>query len=170
MAIAITKVYKEHFSAARFVGKCYTNDDRKNGSFGFYWDEWNKSGRWGELDKIQKAGNDDDYFGLMTCDEQGNGFQYWIGRMFPPGASVPEGFSGVDLPEGDVGICWIYGSAENGELFGEGPHKLCLEKLKEKGLNNGGTKQMWFFERYNNGRFMKKDEKGNVILDYGVYL
>ena len=41
MSIEITKVYKEHFPALRFIGTCYTNEDRDSaGSFGKQWDEW----------------------------------------------------------------------------------------------------------------------------------
>ena len=29
---------------------------------------------------------------------------------------------------------------------------------------------VWWFERYNNSRMSKEDEKGNVILDYGMYI
>jgi predicted transcriptional regulator YdeE len=172
MAIEIKRVYKEHMPAIRFIGKRYTNEDRKNGNFGIYWEEWRQKGWWHELAKVQETENMDNYIGLMGCDEKGNGFQYWIGWMFPQNTSVPENFSYVDIPESDVGICWIYGKAENGEIYGEGPHNLCLKKLKENGMNNEGkeSKWSWFIERYNEERFMKKDENGNVILDYGVYL
>jgi hypothetical protein len=37
MAVEIKKVYKEHLPAVRFIGKCYTDKDRVNGSFGAKW-------------------------------------------------------------------------------------------------------------------------------------
>ena len=37
MPIEVTKVYQEPFPALRFIGKRYTNDDRKDGGFGVQW-------------------------------------------------------------------------------------------------------------------------------------
>ena len=121
--------------------------------------------------------NDDAYHGLMTVDSEvpnGN-FTYWIGILFPANTEEPEGFCCLDLPEGDVGIAWIYGSEQNGEIYGEKPHKACYEKLREDGrgdlnTNAGGKNTLVFFERYNCPRYTTPDEKGNVILDYGFYL
>jgi predicted transcriptional regulator YdeE len=115
--------------------------------------------------------------GLMSCGE-GNidDFQYWIGMMLPEYAKVPDGFSYIDIPEGDVGVCWIYGNETNGEIYGQTAHELCVKKLKENDMENirddfgKGVKWNWFFERYNSPRFTNKDEKGNVILDYGIYI
>jgi hypothetical protein len=176
MAIEIKKVYKEHLPAVRFIGKCYTNDDRKNGSFSIYWDEWFQKGLFNELEKLPQLKNvDNGYLGLMGCSENGNDFQYWIGMMLPENTSVPDGFSYIDIPEGYVGICWIYGRGDNGEIFGENAHNLCIKKLKENEMKEirkdfKETKWHWFFERYNCPRFTEKDDKGNVILDYGVYI
>jgi hypothetical protein len=40
----------------------------------------------------------------------------------------------VDIPESDVGICWIYGNENSGEIYGENAHKLCMQKLKENSM------------------------------------
>ena len=52
MSIEITKVYKEHFPALRFIGTCYTNEDRDSaGGFGKQWDEWMNNDRFSKLDR-----------------------------------------------------------------------------------------------------------------------
>jgi hypothetical protein len=176
MAIEIKKVYKEHFPAVRFIGKCYTDKDRVNGMFGACWEKWFQNGWFGELEKLPQLKNfENGTFGLMGDDGEMGGFQYWIGMMFPEGIKVPEGFEYIDIPEGDVGICWVYGNGDTGEVFKN--EQLCFKKLKENGMGDirldfkGSEKKWeWYFERYNDPRFMKKDEKGNIILDIGFYI
>lgn len=179
MAANIIKVCKEHLPSLRFIGKCYTATDRGiDEGFGNKWGEWFENGWFNELEKL---GNLQDvetgYIGLMGCSEKDNSFQYWIGIFLPENTTVPENYEFIDIPESEVGVCWIHGQADNGELFGLEPHNMCLSKLQE---NNIGTyrdgfkgekeKWWWFFERYNCPRFTTPDENGKVILDYGIYL
>jgi hypothetical protein len=98
--------------------------------------------------------------------------------MLPENTVVPDGFSYVDIPESDVAICWIYGSDETGEIYDA--HQLCIEKMF--GTEDGWWNKIrndfkgkdrdwcWWFERYSDTRMSKPDEKGNVILDYGMYM
>ena len=179
MAFEIVKCYKEQFPALRLIGKRYTDDDRdENSSFGAKWDEWQAKG-WFET--IRKNANpsdaiDNGTYGLMTINSENHSdFAYWIGNLFPAGTPVPEGFESLDLPENEIGMSWIYGSSDNGEIFGGEPHQACYEKLCENGwgdlnVNAGGEKVLVFFERYNCPRFTTPDEKGNVVLDYGFLL
>ncbi|MCI8440938.1 MAG: hypothetical protein HFG27_00185 [Provencibacterium sp.] len=92
-------------------------------------------------------------------------FEYWIGLLFPEDTAVPPGYHSVAIAAGDYGICYIYGSEQNGDIYGEQPHCLCPDSLREHGwrYRQGG----WVFERYNFPRFTTPDESGNVILDYG---
>ena len=179
MAIEIVRVYREHFPALRFIGKCYTNADRDSaGGFGSQWGKWFEKGWFDELAKLSVLqGVESGSLGFMGCGENENSFQYWIGFFFPENTPVPEGFSSVDVPAGDVGVCWIKGNAETRELYGEVPHNMCMEKLKENGMGvlrdnlKGGTEKWhWFFERYNCQRFTEKAADGTVILDYGMYI
>jgi hypothetical protein len=183
MAFEIIKTFKTRYSAMRLIGKRYTDDDRVNGSFGAQWGEWHQNGWFGALEKSAKPVDGDfGYFGLMTfrADHQSlppeeNGFAYWIGILFPPGTPAPDGFDYLDLPESDVGVSWIYGSSENGEIYGSEPHsaayqRLCGNGWSELDANAGGEKLLVFFENYTCPRFTKPDGKGNVILDYGFYL
>jgi len=183
MAFEIIKTYKERFPSLRLIGKRYTDDDRVDGSFGAKWGEWHQKGWFGELESAANpAEGEYGYLGLMTfrtdhqeLSPEENGFIYWIGIFFPPETPVPNGFDYLDLPESDVGINWIYGNGENGEIYGAEPHsaayqKLCDNGWGELGQNAGGEKLIVFFENYTCPRFTTPDDQGNVILDYGFYL
>jgi len=184
MAIEIKKVFKKHLPSVRFIGKMYTDKDRVNGSFGKYWCDWHENGWLKELKKLPQIDNIDiDAFGLMGIqykDGVHQNFQYWIGMMLPENTVVPVGFSYVDIPEGDVGICWIYGSDDTKEIYGENAHNLCMENLFGKldgwykrirnDFKGKDTDWCWFFEGYNDSRMSNKDDKGNVLLDYGIYI
>ncbi|WP_313582183.1 hypothetical protein [Lacrimispora sp.] len=169
----IIKVYKEHLPSLRFIGKCYTNADR-SGGFGHKWMEWFRNGWFGEL---EKPGGDpiieSSYLGFMRCNSSDieNTFEYWIGIFLPPDTSVPDGYDFIDLDEGSIGVCWIKGKENDGSIYGM--HDECIAKFQEHGMGNfqdDNEKRIYFFERYNCPRFSEKDEQGNVILDYCIYL
>ncbi|MCL2195710.1 MAG: hypothetical protein FWB76_07155 [Oscillospiraceae bacterium] len=179
MAFEIIKTYKEHFPALRLIGKCYTDADRgADGSFSERWTEWHQNSWFDELKKAAKPSEDveNGCLGLMTINAKDHSnFIYWIGLFFPANTAVPDGFSYLDLPQSDVGISWIYGSDETGEIYGSEPHTACYQTLCDNGWNKlnekaGGKNTLVFFERYNCPRMTTPDEKGNVILDYGFYL
>ena len=164
----IIKVYKERLPDVRFIGKRYTDDHRVNGDFGHLWSEWFEKGWFKELEKLGELPMENGYMGFMRCYPD---FEYWIGMFVPPNAEVPEGYAYFDLPEGDVGVCWIKGSEDDGSIYDM--HDRCLEKLGENGMGEFKTSEdgrAYFFERYICPRFTEKDADGNVILDYGIYL
>jgi hypothetical protein len=167
MGAEIIKVYKEHLPPLRLIGKRYTDLDRVDGGFGAKWGEWFRNG-W--FEQIEKLGvlpeNGDAYLGVMRCIN--NSFVYWIGMFFPTGTPVPEEYSFADIAEGDIAACWIYGKENSGELYGIKPHNSCMEKVAGQGWVL--QENPWFFERYNCPRFTTPDEKGNVILDYCIYV
>ncbi|SFJ58879.1 hypothetical protein SAMN02799624_05131 [Paenibacillus sp. UNC496MF] len=178
MGAEIINVRKEHFPSLRFVGKRYTDKDRgADGGFGNKWNEWSQSGWFDVLEKLGPLEEvENGSLGFMGCSDN-NAFEYWIGMFFPEQTAVPEGFASIDLPESDVGICWIKGRSDNGEIFGAEPHRMCMDKLAEHGLGQfrdnlkGNDRKWWhFFERYNCPRFTNKQPDGTVILDYGMYL
>lgn len=163
----IIKVYRESLPSLRLIGKRYTNSDRgADGGFAGTWGEWFEKGYFKPLEELGSLPeNEGASVGCMRCVDE---FEYWIGMFFPEGTSVPEGYEFVDIPAGDIGTCWIYGRADNGELYGMEAHDRCMEKLREAGWQLAANP--WFVERYNYTRFVKPDEKGNVILDYCAYL
>lgn len=95
-------------------------------------------------------------------------FEYWIGMLLSPDAQVLDGFLSVDIPAGELGVCWVYGNDKNGELYGMEATELTMAAFAKKGWKY--AEDGWFFERYNHPRFTEPDEKGNVILDICAYL
>jgi predicted transcriptional regulator YdeE len=163
----ILKCFKEHLPSVRLIGKRYLDDDRDQySSYASKWDEWFSNG-WFEA--IEKLGpipeNGDAYVGMMRCVDV---FEYWIGMLFPAGMDVPEGYDHVDIPEGDIAVCYIYGRPDNGEIYGQRAHDACMEMISQQGY--ALQDDPWFFERYNCPRFTTPDEQGKVILDYCVYI
>lgn len=167
MGVEIIKVYKEHLPSLRLIGKRYTDSDRINGNFGAKWGEWFGNNWFGDIEKLDPLPeNSDAYLGVMRC--LNNKFEYWIGMFFSAGTQIPEGYSYIDIAEGDIATCWIYGNESNGELYGIEPHNKCMGKIAEQGW--ALQDNPWFFERYNCPRFTTPDEKGNVILDYCAFI
>ncbi len=166
----IVKVYKESVPKIRLVGKRYTNADRDgNGTFGGHWREWFQKGWFDILRQCERIPNvSDDYLGAMRMTGTDNGFEYWIGIFCAPGAEAPDGFESAEIAAGDLGVCWLYGNGESGELYGMEASDSSMAALKESGF--AFSEKGWFLERYNCPRFTAPDEKGNVILDICAYL
>lgn len=172
MAAEIIKVYKEHLPSLRFIGKCYTNDDRVGG-FGHKWSEWFGHGWFDTLEKLGEHKEvENGYLGFMRCNgsDVENTFEYWIGMFFPVNTTVPEGFAHIDLSESDIAVCWIKGKEDDGIY---GMHDACISQFQDNGMGNfrsDDKNRAYFFERYNCPRFTEPNENGDVILDYGIYL
>lgn len=165
----IVKVYKETLSCVKLIGKRYTNNDRDEaGTFASYWQQCFQEG-WFDIlrqcARIPEVSNDS--LGAIRMTDDG-GFEYWIGALFAPDAGIPDGFEAVEIPAGDVGVCWLYGNDKTGELYSPEASNLSMAALNEKGWKF--SEKGWFFERYNCARFSAPDEKGNVILDICAYL
>ncbi|MCL2158512.1 MAG: GyrI-like domain-containing protein [Oscillospiraceae bacterium] len=167
---SIVRVYRESLPAVRFVGKKYGEHDRAEGSFAAKWGEWFSSGWFSAVEKeielIPKECEGGAYIGLMR-QKNGN-FEYWIGMFAAAGSPVPLGFSYVDIPSGEIATAWIYGSQDNGEIYGKDAHDACLEKFADKGWQFADDS--YFFERYQCPRFTNADKDQKVILDYCIYL
>lgn len=166
----IKKVYRQCLPAVKLVGKRYTEKDRDaSGTFATHWQECFQQG-WPELLQ-QCEGIPDisgDLVGAMRMAGEDGGFEYWIGALLAPDAGVPSGFRSADIPAGDLGVCWLYGSDQSGELYSMEASDLSMAAFTEEGWQFSDTG--WFFERYNHPRFTVPDEKGNVILDICAYL
>ena len=164
----VVNVLRESFPPLRLIGKRYTDADRgSDGGYSQNWGEWFEKGYFAVLEQLEPAlVTGDAYVGCMRCCA--GEFEYWIGMFFPDNTPVPDGYTHVDIPAGDVGICWIYGRHGTGELYGQEAHDMCMAKIQEAGWQIAD--EPWLFELYNCPRFTAPDAKGNVILDYGVYL
>lgn len=164
--LQIVNVYKEELPALRLIGKRYSDLDRGPlGGFGLKWDEWFGKGYATPLEALNVTPLCDGAH--VGCMKYQDGLEYWTGMFFPEGTPAPEGYFYVDIPQGEIGTCWLLGSANNGELYGEHVHNLCIQKLVEEGCIVGTNP--WFFERYTI-KFITPDEEGRIILDYCIYL
>lgn len=166
----IVKVYKEKLPCIKLVGKRYTNKDRdESGTFARYWQQCFQEGWPGILKQCRSIPEgSDDLVGAMRMIGNDGDFEYWIGAFLAPDAKVPDGFVSVEIPAGEVGVCWLYGNDKSGELYSKEASDLSMAALNEKGWKL--SEKGWFFERYNCPRFTEPDEKGNVILDICAYL
>lgn len=165
----IKRIYRQSLPAMRFVGRCYGEDEKENGTFSGKWDEWFRENLFAPLQLADNSSEPfedcDAFYGLCRCKE-GEPFQYWIGVFLPPDSAVPEGYDSILFEPGDIAVCWIYGKEP--EIY----QYCCLSRLKDEGYEWGTDKNgvRWCFERYVCPRFTKPDKDGNVILDMCFYL
>jgi hypothetical protein len=104
----IRKVYRESLPVLRLIGKRYVDDDRgKDGGFSGQWDEWCRRGWFKPLEALGSLTENEDAY--VSCMRYAGEFEYWIGMFFPRDTSVPDGYSYVDIPAGDIGTRWIHG-------------------------------------------------------------
>ena len=164
----IIKVFKEHMPELKLIGKRYGDKDRdRYGSYSEKWQEWFQRGYFNDLKQcggIERIS--DDYVGMMRLSE--DGVEYWIGVLMSPEDTAPEGFESVLVAEGDLGVCYVYGKENSGELFGMDVHNDCMKKFAEQGWKVKPS--AWFVERYNCPRYTVADQAGTVILDYCAYI
>jgi len=168
----IIKTYRQKIGAVRFIGKKYGDEDRIDGGFGAQWGMFFQNEWFAALEQLvddpSKTCEDGAAsVGLMRWKE-GEPFQYWIGMFMPPDTVAPEGFGFVDLPAGELGICWVHGL--DGEVYMQ--EGRCARKLNEEGMKIVSDEDgaCWFFERYVCPRFTEVDKDGKVILDVGHYV
>ena len=156
--LTVTRVDNETCKNIKLIGKKYQN--------GSAWGMWWQNGWFNILENTSGLSplNDNGYIGLMrSCIGV---FEYWIGMFFEKDAVVPEDFESIDIPNVTFVVFHIYGSEQNGEIYGEVPHGMCMKKLKENKIET--VFDSLRFERYNCPRYTSPDEYGNVILDYGI--
>lgn len=157
MAVKITEVKKESWPAVRLIGKKYENR--------VHWKEWWENNWFAVLEKNECISfNKDAYIGAVHIV---NGMpERWIGMFFPLNTEVPDGFDYVDIEPLDYAVCYLCDKENSEDFYTLDTHNMCLEELKKYQLKR--KEDDWCFERYNRPRFTTPDEKGNVILDYGI--
>ena len=157
MAVRILEIKRESCPAARLIGKRYEGCAN--------WGEWWENNWFAALEALPCLPiNADAYIGAVRVV---NGMpERWIGMLFPIDTEVPQGFEAVEVGPLKFAVCYLYDSQDSGAFYGMDTHNMCLEALKALGLKR--KEDDWCFERYNCPRFTTPDEKGNVILDYGI--
>ena len=169
----IIRVYKESVPVMRFIGKRYTNADRRDGGYGYLWGEWFANGWFETLEALpMPEGGDGSYLGFMRCKatDFDNSFEYWIGMFCEEGTEPPEGYDYVDTPAGEIAVGWIQGP-DDGTLYAM--EAACDKRFASEGISSRWSDSdgyFYFFERYNCPRFTTPDEQNRVILDYCTYI
>lgn len=164
----IIKVYSETAPRSRFIGIRYGESDRTGGTFAPMWRSWFEHGRFSALEALvtdgwarqnPEAGN---YIGLMRVKD-GAPFEYWIGMLLPEGTAAPPGYDSLDLPEMNLGVCWVKGKEP--DIYSQ--DEKVFEAIQEAGFETEKTEDGYtlLLERYQCPRFTQKDEEGQVILD-----
>lgn len=157
MAVKIIEIKKESCPAARLIGKKYGEAPN--------WGEWWENNWFETLEaKERLLFNGDAYIGAVHIVDGMP--EYWIGMFFPADTEVPESFEYVDIEPLNYAVCYLYDKENSGEFYTMDTHNMCLAKLKARHFKR--KEDDWCFERYNCPRFTMPDEKGNVILDYGI--
>lgn len=157
MAVKILEIKKEGCPAARLIGKKYVGEVN--------WGEWWENNWFATLEALQCLPfNGDAYIGAVHIVEGMP--EYWIGMLFAADTRVPEGFAYVDMEAQEYAMCYLYAPEDGGEFYSMETHDMCLEALKAQGMKR--KEDSWCLERYNCPRYTTPDEKGCVILDYGI--
>jgi hypothetical protein len=66
---------------------------------------------------------------------EGEPARYWIGRFLPAGTEIPEGYEGIDLAAGTLGVCYVKGKGL--ELYRQ--QAECFAALDAAGLPYTGV-------------------------------
>ena len=157
MSVTIKEVKRESFPETRLIGKKYENGPK--------WGEWWANDWFSILEKNQPLSiNGDAYIGAVHIVDGMP--EYWIGMFFSVEANIPDGFDYVDIESLEYAVFYLYDKEGSGDFYTMETHNMCLEELKTLGYKR--REDDWCFERYNCPRFTTPDEKGNVILDYGI--
>lgn len=157
MSLKILDIKTETSPAARLIGKCYNNNPN--------WGEWWENNWFALLEKMPALPmNGDAYIGAVHIVDGMP--EFWIGMFFSQDTEAPEGFDYVDMEPLNYAVCYLQDKEGSGDFYTMDTHNRCLDELKNRGLKR--KEDDWCFERYNCPRFTTPDEKGDVILDYGI--
>lgn len=165
----VIRVYTQHLPEVKFVGKCYSEKDRINGTFAGKWEDWFRNNWFAPLkldDDLADPFEDcDAFYGLCRC-KKNEEFQYWIGVLMPTDAIVPQGYDSIILDEGEIAVCWVYGKEPDVYTVDS------LESVEKSGYSWAADRNdtYFMFERYVCPRFTNPDEEGNIILDACYYI
>lgn len=150
--------------AAKFIGRRYGEEDKKDDTFSWLWDEWFSKNLFAPLEAIggyaDLVEDNDAYFGMCRITADG-AFQYWIGMVFPETAETPDGYDSFPIPACEAVVNWVCGKEPDIYFFD------CLAEMKALGYEwqevPSGERMM--AERYVCPRFTEPYENGNIILD-----
>lgn len=165
----VVKVVKENMPQVKLVGKKYGDSDRDEmGFFAKQWQDWYSSDSCTPILKTAKSieGISENIVGAMRMTK--DGFEYWIGRLMATDSDVPEGYDSTIIDAGELVACHVKGNPDNGDIYGPEVVEICKEAREANDIKVNDM-DTWFYERYDEERFMNPDENGDVILDVCAY-
>jgi len=163
MPTILKKTYVTAIPKCKFVGRCYGESDRSNGTFAEKWGEWFANGLFAPLEALA----DDTLpleekgacWGLCRCKKESD--EYWTGMLLPENAAVPVGYESFPIPACDGIVNWVYGKEPDIYFHN------CSEDMKKQGYlweeSPAGERLMG--ERYVCPRYTEPDETGNRVID-----
>lgn len=156
------------FKAARVIGKAaYYQGDAENNPLPAFWDQCLNDGTFTTLESMKEHIVSPDYVGWMGEYDPATGkFLYIAGMFMKPDAPVPEGYVYRDMPDCTMGIAWVKGREDDGQIYREGVD-LTLATLEKKGYRYDEAAG-YMVEVYTCERFVTPLNRGEkeVILDF----
>ena len=159
------------FAAARVIGKlvdCSLNEGADNPVPGM----WESMGQDGRLDFLknmhERATPDPDMVGwLGGYNPESNSFTYIIGVLTRPDTPVPDGYAYRDIPDCEIGIAWIQGSDDNGDIY-QGAHDINAKAMQESGYEYDHSAGGFEMEYYSHARFAIPATNGEktLVMEY----
>jgi len=159
----IIKIYQENIPSLRFIGKKYSNNDRKNGNYSHLWKEWFESDNNIKISSNIINFNLEDYneinIGLCRANNDGQ-FEYWIGMFAPVNTIIPNGFESIVFNNTKVMTFYIKGKEP--DIYKQ--EDRCLQILKQQGysIKNINGYQITY-ERYIPSRFSEDVDNDRII-------
>lgn len=128
-----------------------------------FWDRCLSDGTFAPLESKTDALYEPAYVGASMDWDMGYGtFTYICGMLFKEDVTVSEGYVMREFGGEKIAMCWIKG--KNAADVTSAAHTLACQAIKNASLIPDQTK--WSMELFNNPRFTKPDENGEIILDY----
>ena len=160
------------FAAARVIGRqaiCPLNEGEYN-PVPTMWESMKQDGSLDFLKNLpDRATPEPDTVGWMgEYNPESNSFIYIAGVLTKPAASVPEGFVYRDLPECQMGIAWVQGTGENGDVY-SGAHNHCAKAVQDNGYEYDYSAGGFEMEYYSHARFVVPFENGEILLIMDYY-
>lgn len=168
----LTRFETREFPAARVIGKLVVHTilpGAQNPVPGL----WDAMLRDGSLDSLRKmpelATPEPDSVGWMgEFDPATKRFCYIAGVLTKPGTAVPAGCAFRDLPACLMGVGWIRGRGEGGDLY-DGAHDHTAKAMKEAGYEHDTAAGGYEMEYYSHREFGIPMAKGEQELVLGYF-
>jgi predicted transcriptional regulator YdeE len=134
------------------------------------WKRIKSDGSLVDLESLQnRATPEPDLVGWMGDWQPGDdAYTYLAGMLFAANTPVPEGFTGRDIPAGEMAIGWIAETAdEEGGDIHAGASAYLAAAMREHGYEYDGARGGFEMECYTQERFRAAEQQGGqVILDF----